>query len=720
MTTLINASKFSRFLPSVIVGLVMSLLSVTVAISFMVVIFPESLQSYLSVGIQMGLIGVIVLSLFIALKSQAYMLAKVQETFTVLLMIMVASLVGELSTPEYAPQILPTTLVLIAASSLLAGLSLFLLGHFKLGSWIRFIPYPIMIGFIAGTGWLIIVGSFKVMTDLEVKWANFPLFWQKEHAFHLLGGLVIAGLLIGIEKRYKHFLVIPFTLISLIVFFHLLFWLTPLSTHGWFLESLAQHQPKWPLLSLSDFYLVNWSVIWGQSFQFVVMIVTIAISLLLNLIGFELVVQKDLDMNQELKAAGIANLVTGFCGGLGGYQSLSFSVLGVQLQVDNRIVGFVTSFTALLLYFFGLNLISYFPRPLLGGLLFFTGFDLLVKWTYESWYKLPKIDYALAISVLVIIVGIGFLEGVSFGIFLAVILFVFQYSHIDVVKHALSGKTFRSRVDRPLEQEYFLKEQGEAIYILRLQGFLFFGTSYKIIHQIQQRLALSDTVTPRFVVIDFRLVTGMDASSLLTFSRLQQIAQKQHFQLIFTYLSKEVQKQIERIQDHNTLSLFSTLDEGLELCEQKLLSSSPPSVQNAGAASLFSLLEMPEFLLYFEKLHFAPGEYLIHQNSQSDELYFIESGQVSALLELPHKKNLRLRAMIAGTIVGELGFYLHIPRTASVIADQPTTVYKLTQEAFKKMKVQHARLAEEFQGYLICVLAERIYQANETIHTIIR
>lgn len=716
-----NDFTYKQFLPNLISGIVISFLSVTTAISYMVLIFPESLQNQLSIGIAIGLIGVIVLNFVIALKSRSQMLARQQIVFVVLMMIMVKSTVELLDSQGHHSQILPTIIVLIAVSTLLTGISLFLLGYFKKGSLVRFVPYPIMVSFVAGTSWLTILGSFKVMTDLEVSAINFFLIWHKQHIFHLLAGIFVAIILIVVEKNYKHFLAIPFTILSLFIAFHLFFWLTNLSAQGWFLGTEVNQSVGWPLLSFSDFFLVNWPAIAGQSFHLAVLIFTFAISLLLNIMSFELIMQKNIDVNQELKVGGIANIVTGFFGGLGGCQSFAFSNLGLHLQVDNRLVCLITSFITLLLYFIGLDLISYFPKALLGGLLFYTGFDLLFKGIYENWYKLPKIDYALMLGILFIIIYQGFLEGVILGVFIAVVLFVFQYSRINVIKHSLSGRNFQSRVDRSLEQQHFLREQGDAIYILQLQGFLFFGTSYGIIEQIQQRLALLETLSLQFIIMDFSLVTGLDASSVLTFPRLKQIAQQSQCKLVFTNLSAEIQRRIKKIniQDDQILYLFPTLDEGLDWCEQQLLKKSSLFIQQAKSNDLFSWIKMPECQLYFEKIQFATGEYLLYQNSQSDDLYFIEAGQVSAILELANKKTLRLRTMTAGAIVGELSFYLHIPRTASVIAEQPTFVYKLTQEAFTKMKDQHPHIAGIFQEYLIGILAERVYQANETIQMII-
>lgn len=712
-------SKLMRYASSVAVGLLVGFLVVTNAISLIALIFSGDLIPYFSVGIGIALIGVSVLAIIMAWKSQAQMVAEAQDITGVLIMLMVNTLIARIKIDGNPSQLFPTVIVLIILASFLIGLGFFLVGYWRLGILVRFIPYPIIGGFLAGTGWLLVLGSVQVTTGHTLHWANLFSFFQQDYRWHLLAGFVVGGILLSLKKCCKHALAIPITLMALFILFHFVFLLLPFSTEGWFLGPFTSQSRLWPALSLSDVQHVNWSLLLEQSVQFGVLIFTAVIALLLNLNGIELIEKKDIHFDQELCAAGIANLINGCLGGLAGYQSLSLSTLSMEARVNTRVVSLVAGLISLAFFFVDLSFFSFIPKAILGGILLYIGIDLLVFWSYDSWYKLPKLDYVLVMAILIVIATFGFLEGVMLGIAAAILTFVFDYSSISVVKHILSGITYQSNVSRPIDQQCFLKSKGELIYILQLQGFLFFGTSYRIIKETHKRLNDTKLELPRFMVVDFRFVTGIDATALLMLMRLKQIAQKYQFALVFTHLNPEKHQQIEKtkLEEDHALHFFSNLDYGVEWCEDQILRMYNKDVQNK--QSSFSLLFLPILSQYFEKLTYAPGQYLIHQGEASHAFYWIESGQLSTFLELADGEKLRLGLIKEGSIVGELGFYLNMPRTASVIVEQQAAVYKITEENLKNILLHYPDQVVLFQNYLIYMLADRLNNANKTIQTLV-
>ena len=113
------------------------------------------------------------------------------------------------------------------------------------------------------------------------------------------------------------------------------------------------------------------------------------------------------------------------------------------------------------------------------------------------------------------------------------------------------------------------------------------------------------------------------------------------------------------------------------------------------------------------------GAFLIHQGDQSNEIYFIEAGLISAQLELPNGKTLRLRSMRGGTTVGEIGMYLGDTRTASVIADRPSIVHRLSKDAVKKMEKNDPEVAAFLHQWIATLLAERLADNNRTIEALL-
>ena len=172
----------------------------------------------------------------------------------------------------------------------------------------------------------------------------------------------------------------------------------------------------------------------------------------------------------------------------------------------------------------------------------FLGLSFLLEWVYDAWRTLPKTDYVLILIILWIVGTVGFLEGVFVGLFMTIIIFVINYSRIHVVKHTLSGSTFQSTVGRSAVDRRILQEKGDALVIFKLHGFIFFGTANTLYQQIRQRLIAPESTVVRFLVLDFRLVSGLDSSALNSFIKLKQLAETQGAILVLTDLLPEIQQ----------------------------------------------------------------------------------------------------------------------------------------------------------------------------------
>ncbi|MER3476010.1 MAG: sodium-independent anion transporter, partial [Leptolyngbya sp. ERB_1_2] len=133
---------------------------------------------------------------------------------------------------------------------------------------------------------------------------------------------------------------------------------------------------------------VNWSLILSQlPGMFALMLIT-ALSILLVSSGIELVMEQDLDLNQELKIAGVANICSGLLGGIVGSHTIGAALLACKIGGNRRLTGAIVSGFYLAVLFAGLSLLSFFPRFVAGGALLFIGIPLILSWVYEGWFKL--------------------------------------------------------------------------------------------------------------------------------------------------------------------------------------------------------------------------------------------------------------------------------------------------------------------------------------------
>ncbi len=118
---------------------------------------------------------------------------------------------------------------------------------------------------------------------------------------------------------------------------------------------------------------------------------------------------------------------------------------------------------------------------------------------------------------------------------------------------------------------------------------------------------------------------------------------------------------------------------------------------------------------YMELVEIEAGEYLIRQGEPSNDLFFIESGLATAEFELANGKKMRLRSIKSGATVGEVALYLGGLRSASVKAEKPSRVYRLSTQNLQRIQKEDPALAALLHEWLGRMLAERLAENNRLI-----
>jgi SulP family sulfate permease len=330
--------------------------------------------------------------------------------------------------------------------------------------------------------------------------------------------------------------------------------------------------------------------------------------------------------------------------------------------------------------------------------------------------------------------AVGFLEAVALGLLLAIVLFVVSYSQVNVIHRELDGATFRSRVARTRKEEKVLYDFGDRQYILMLQGFIFFGTANTLLNQMRQRVEDPHRPKPEYILLDFRRVSGLDSTGMLRFQRMRQLAEQADLMLIFTEPKKRVAAQLRQggfIDGEHNVRILSSLDEGAAWCEDQILATCGIDLEKAASLveNLRELIDaandeqekdsrLASLLNYFEKLHLDPGEKLITHGDRPDDLYFIHAGQLTAQLDRPGLPPIRLETSGSGNVIGEIGFYLGMERTADVIADEPTVLYRLSADQLQKLEETDSELAATLHRIIVRLLAERVVKLTHSLRAL--
>lgn len=516
-----------RLLPMIPVSLITSLVEATAGISYATLMFSGSLSPYISIGISMMLLTAIVTRTLLGFTSTLRgVLAQVNESGVVILALLAQTLQKTL-TNATAEEIWLTLLAAIVLSSVLSGAFLMVLGWLKLAQLIRFIPYPVVGGFLAGMGWLLVQGGIQVIADVPLGWFHLLTLFQPDRLVRWLPGLALAIWLLLASRRSQHPFLLPISLLAATGLFFLGVSIshTPIAdlrTQGWLLNRFSTGQFVWQSVRLSDLGKIQWAALWQHMVSIGAIVLVNAIDVLLSVSALELVTQRDVNLNREMQATGIVNIGSGLVGGLSSCHSVFDSSLAYEFGANRRSLSLVSAaFIGFL--FFHLPLLSYIPKPVLGGLLIFLGLSFLTEWLYDAWFKLTRSDYLIIVLILLVVMALGLLVGIGVGITIAILFFVINYSRVRAVRHCSSGSIYQSRIIRPVHQTRLLREQGNQIYILELQGFLFFGNTNSFVQMVRQRLAEETPQgTPlKFVLLDFRLVSGLDASAAMSVTKLR-------------------------------------------------------------------------------------------------------------------------------------------------------------------------------------------------------
>lgn len=711
---------------SLTTGLLIYILEIIVVISFSALIFSGGLADQLPFAIGFIILGDAILVGSVALLSSFRgMIAVEQDAPGAILAITSAAMMAAMPANATSSQRLATVIFAISGTSLLAGLFFISLGIFKLGGLVRFLPYPVIGGFLAGTGWLLVTGGIISIVE-----APLSLAWlQPDFLLRWLPGMLLGVIILLASNHFKNPLLIPVLVAGAVGLFYAAAWLTHipltlLQSEGWLLSTFPTGGlGRFPLIgsSMAD---VDWHMLWQNLPTLLALPLISVVALLLNTNGIELIAKKEINLTHELITTGIGNILSGLAGGITGYPAISLTALNHKTSSDKRLPGIIAAVLIGLTAFAGVTILSYIPKMVLGGLLVYLGLGMLVEWVYLAWFKFPRIDFFIIILILGIVAIRGFLEAVAVGLVVTIILFVINYSRIRVVKHTLNGKSYHSRVTRNHLQQNFLNMQGNQLYILKLQGFIFFGTANNLFEQIRDRASQSNQPKIRFILLDFSQVSGLDSTGLLSFNKLLDFTQDQQITLVLTGLRGRCLDQFTHsgfTEKPGSLHFFPDIDRGTEWCEEQILAGAPfGTLQEKGLhEQLQAILNDPQqirkLLGYMQRQEIAQGQYLINQGDDPEFIFLIESGQLTAQLEALGKTPMRLETMRGGRTVGELGFYLGSKRSAAVIADEPSVVYALSQAEMSNIEQHDPESASVFHRIIVHLMGERILHLIQAV-----
>jgi sulfate permease, SulP family len=707
-----------RSLPATLAGgVVAGFVAVAVTISFAALVFGEHLEEHLPLGFGLALFGSAVIGVITALGSSFRgAVAGAQDNVTAIL----AVAVGAVAVKVTGPQTLPTALATIVAATTGMGLILYAIGRLRLGALARYMPFPVVGGFLVATGLLLVDGGASLLTagrsggDL----LTFP-------AVMLWGPGLGLGVAMYLAGRYRPgTLLAPLVLLGTAAVLRLGFVVGGIGRD----EAMARSwlfgpfpgDVTWSPRTLRLLGDADWGVVAGEWVSLLSIAVVAAVSLLLYVHAFEHESSTEVDVNRELRVAGVAGIAAGAAGGLPGYLYFSDSALVLRISGPRRGAALIAALTSAGVLLMGATVLGLVPRAVVGGVIIGIGLAFVIEWLWDARRSLGRVDHALVTVIALATVVAGFLAAIAAGVIIAIGLFVVRYSKVDVVRRVYSLDRTSSTLERDREQREVLAEHGGVVRIVEVRGFLFFGTATSLFDE--RRLAPEPGAPDlRYAVFDMKGVGGIDSSLAMALPRLERAARRRGVTLIFAGIPERLLDQVEAALAGHTaeVKIMDDLDAALHWCEDRVLDDVTGSHEAPTSSDLGALLTTmigeggaTAVLRHATTITVAAGDRLITGGEPSAGLYFLEAGRMRVVLERAGRPPALLRQLLPGAIIGEVGLYRRAVASASVLADTECVLRMLATADIELLDRADPAAAAAIHHFAASVLADRVLHAE--------
>ena len=631
-----------------------------------------------------------------------------------------------------AAQRLPAEAVLVQITlvCLFAGALQLVFGLVGIGRLIRYMPYPVVSGYLTGVGLIIVISQIPKLLGApsELSWARAlvsPAAWQ--WVAISVGGATLATMLLAPRLTKA----VPAAILGLsagVAVYFALAWAHP--------ELLSREQNPFVVgdLNSSPSALVaaqaaRWSgfaaLALGDLAGVVVPGATLAILLsidtLKTCVVLDALTRSRHEPNRELLGQGIANLAAGAAGGMPGAGTMGPTLVnvtsGAQTRASSMVAGALALFALLLLS----PLIGWVPIAALAGILILVGVRMM-DWASFAFLRNRStvLDFAVIASVVAVALSYSLVAAAGVGVALAVLLFVREQIGSSVVHRRSTGREIFSKQVRLPDEMKLLQSHGDETVVLELQGSLFFGTADQLYNALEPELK-----TRRFIILDFQRVQSVDITVAHLLEQIEDRLAERRAVLLFSDLPRSLPSgrdihryfgEVGLMHAEHRAHVFDELDYALEWVEDHILDEE--HVRRAQESPL-QLREIDLFAGRKEATLAAleacmteralkAGERIFSVGDTGDELYLIRRGAVRIVLPLSAQESHHLATFGRGDFFGEMSFLDHDARSADAVAFTDVDLYVLSRQRFEEVAAEHKKLAMQLMAGLARVLSIRL------------
>ena len=458
-------------------------------------------------------------------------------------------------------------------ATLMAGVLLILLGVFKLGTVIKFIPYPIIVGFTSGIAVTIFTtqiadifglnfGSDKVPGDFIGKWMVYFKHFDTVNWWNTLIS-IISILIIAITPRFSK--KIPGSLIAIVLVTVVVYYLkmhlgiTCIDTIG---DRFAI-EAKLPEMVVPA---IGWEEIRNLFPVAITIAVLGAIESLLSAAVADGVIGDRHDSNTELIAQGIANVVSPIFGGIPATGAIARTMTNINNGGRSPIAGIIHAVVLLLIFLILMPLAQYIPMACLAGVLVIVSYNMSGWRTFKALLKNPKSDVAVLLITFFLTVIFDLTVAIEIGLVIACVLFmkrVMETTEISVIKDEIDPN---KESDLEVHEERLTNPKG--VEVNDINGPYFFGIATKFEETMAQ---LGDR--PKIRIIRMRKVPFIDSTGIHNLTNLCQMSQKENIHIILSGVNEKVHNVLEKSGFYELLgkeNICSNINEALAVADKEI------------------------------------------------------------------------------------------------------------------------------------------------------
>ncbi|OGA54885.1 MAG: hypothetical protein A3G24_20950 [Betaproteobacteria bacterium RIFCSPLOWO2_12_FULL_62_13] len=581
----------------------------------------------------------------------------------------------------------------LMATTVLAGLFQAAIAVSGGGRLIKFIPYPVVVGFTTGAALLMIQSQLKPVfgSILEERW----------EAWRWIPFVTAVATYFSIAASSKWLPKLPPMIAGLVggtLVFHFLAGMAPGPLPvNWVVGSLPEPTSISVGFSIAALAELPVMAVLSAALAFAMLA---SLNTMLASVIADMVTESRHSALRELFAQGVGQTLTGLLGSMGGSATTGATVIAVSTGA-RRWAGVTAGLVFLLLVLFFGPAGKLLPISVLAGVVIYVAAGMIGADAFE-WLRSgrTRMDALMALLVTIVTVAYDLVTAVGAGVVIAIALFIREQAKTSVVHRRSTGAHRHSVRLRTEKERTLLEQHGGRIVIYELRGNLFFATADRLFEEL-----LPDLDRPAWVILHLRRVSQVDLTGIKI---LHQIATRLHVhggQLLFCEVHREiglgtdVDQALSRVSHKGTAGrrvlTFVGSDEALEYAENALLTKlgSPPAAAHQrvelAATDLcrdMTAEQVSALRAVLSSRTAEAGRKLFAAGEHGDEMYIVVRGEVDVRLRTTEHHYKRLANCGPGTIFGEIAFLDPGPRTADAFVVEPTELLILDRNGLERLE----------------------------------